>query len=131
MDQHYTRIRSRKNGKRWTTMLIKKLWNVAWDQWEHRNGILHDTDHHLLSQKTDRLIAELYEDAKEMSQARLPHHLKKPVEEILEKELDERKRWLEHATNAFKRAERRLEDQHGNEQRTMLAWRLQQHIRNR
>jgi len=22
----------------------KKLWNIAWDMWDHRNGILHHAD---------------------------------------------------------------------------------------
>jgi hypothetical protein len=34
-------LKSRQSGKRWMTELIKKLWGVAWDLWEHRNGILH------------------------------------------------------------------------------------------
>ena len=34
-------IKSRKSAKRWSTELIRKLWDIAWDQWEHRNGILH------------------------------------------------------------------------------------------
>jgi hypothetical protein len=25
----------------WPSTLIIKTWDVAWDQWEHRNGILH------------------------------------------------------------------------------------------
>lgn len=38
---YLTFIHSRKPGKRWVTQIIKKLWNIAWDLWEHRNGILH------------------------------------------------------------------------------------------
>jgi hypothetical protein len=37
-------LKSRQSGKRWMTELIKKLWGVAWDLWEHRNGILHKKD---------------------------------------------------------------------------------------
>ena len=32
-------------SKRWTIQLIKKLWDVSWDLWEHRNGIQHSEDH--------------------------------------------------------------------------------------
>jgi hypothetical protein len=39
--------------------LIKKLWGVAWDLWEHRNGILHKKEtqiqNHLLSQELQQL----------------------------------------------------------------------------
>jgi len=29
------------SSRRWTSELIKKLWNVALDLWAHQNGILH------------------------------------------------------------------------------------------
>jgi hypothetical protein len=35
-------LQSYQSGKRWLIELIKKMWNIAWDLWEHRNGILHD-----------------------------------------------------------------------------------------
>jgi hypothetical protein len=38
---HSSRQASR-NGWRWLSELIKKLWATAWDQWEHRNAVLHD-----------------------------------------------------------------------------------------
>jgi len=44
---------SKATGKRWLTELIKKLWAVAWDLWEHRNGIL---------QTQDNLVSEVRED---------------------------------------------------------------------
>jgi hypothetical protein len=37
-------LKSRHNSKMWAISLIKKLWIVAWDLWEHRNGILHQKD---------------------------------------------------------------------------------------
>lgn len=33
-----------KSSLRWATAIIKKLWDVAWDLWEHRNGIEHEHD---------------------------------------------------------------------------------------
>ena len=41
--KYWEGIRTRKSSKRWTAELIKKLWLIAWDQWEHRNGSLHNT----------------------------------------------------------------------------------------
>ena len=34
---------SRKLGRIWVAVLIKKLWDVTWGQWECRNGALHNT----------------------------------------------------------------------------------------
>ena len=36
--------KSPRTSKRWTSALIQKVFEVTWDQWEHRNGILHDDD---------------------------------------------------------------------------------------
>ncbi len=39
---YYTWLDRKNTGKRWTTTLIKKLWEICWDMWEHRNGELHN-----------------------------------------------------------------------------------------
>jgi len=42
VQQHYySVIKSNKTGKRWVSAIIQKLWDTAWDLWEHRNGVLH------------------------------------------------------------------------------------------
>jgi hypothetical protein len=35
-ESHYKWCQSRNSGRRWTIALIQKLWDVAWDLWEHR-----------------------------------------------------------------------------------------------
>jgi hypothetical protein len=40
--EYYDWLARRNTGKRWTTTLIKKLWEISWDMWEHRNGELHE-----------------------------------------------------------------------------------------
>jgi len=52
-EQIWAQICSRKLSKRWTSELIKKLWNMAWDMWEQRNEALHnsDTNHELILEK--------------------------------------------------------------------------------
>jgi hypothetical protein len=32
---------SRRSPKRWLTAVLRKLQDIAWDQWTHRNGLLH------------------------------------------------------------------------------------------
>jgi len=34
-------VKSRKSSLQWTTSLIKKLWEVSWDMWDHRNKELY------------------------------------------------------------------------------------------
>ncbi len=37
-DQYWQCIKSQRSTKRWTSELIKKLWQVVWDMWRHRNS---------------------------------------------------------------------------------------------
>ncbi len=39
--QYYFWIGSRQLGGRWAVALIMNSWDVAWDQWEHRNTVLY------------------------------------------------------------------------------------------
>jgi len=41
---YYSVTRSNKTGKRWVSALIQKLWDTAWDLWEHHNGVLHQNE---------------------------------------------------------------------------------------
>jgi hypothetical protein len=45
---YYKTIKSLRTGKRWTVALIKKMWEIMWDLWEHRNGVLHEKDNAVL-----------------------------------------------------------------------------------
>jgi hypothetical protein len=55
---HFARIGSKKSTKRWASALIRKLWQVAWDLWEHRNGFVHEREAGLLSEQTNQAIQE-------------------------------------------------------------------------
>jgi hypothetical protein len=37
-------IGKQNSGLSWTSALIQKIWQVAWDQWEHSNMILHKSE---------------------------------------------------------------------------------------
>jgi hypothetical protein len=50
------------SGKRWSRAIILKLWDIAWDLWEHRNGIAHGKDSILLSIDINNKIKELWKN---------------------------------------------------------------------
>jgi hypothetical protein len=43
-EAHYIWLGCRNTGKRWDTSLVVKLWEVAWDLWNHRNQIKHNLE---------------------------------------------------------------------------------------
>jgi hypothetical protein len=42
--RYYDISKSARTGRRWATAIIQKLWDIAWDMWEHRNGMLHEKE---------------------------------------------------------------------------------------
>ena len=46
------------SDKRFITSLILKLWNVSWDLWEHRNGIVHDKQNNRQHEQLNMRIRE-------------------------------------------------------------------------
>jgi hypothetical protein len=57
-----THYGSERLGKRWIGELVKKTWQIAWDLWEHRNGILHDKNIGYCAQETNEKIRRLLWD---------------------------------------------------------------------
>ncbi len=86
---YYTSIKSLRTGKRWAIALIKKLWDIAWDLWEHRNGILHEScnvvsqnELHILDRKIKDVFGRLQSivlsaNDKHLISLNLPRLLKK------------------------------------------------------
>jgi hypothetical protein len=61
-EQYFLQMSIHRSGKRWSGAIIKKLWEIAWDLWEHRNGIMHGKECALLSDGLDKQIEELWHD---------------------------------------------------------------------
>ena len=99
-EQHHALIIPSDNNyksKRWVTQLIRKLWNTAWDLWEHRNGILHDKNHPWKIEENRQTALEIQEQFKLGSDGLAGKdkcRLWQPVGEILTLPPDTQKQWL-------------------------------------
>jgi hypothetical protein len=120
MENYLSKTRSRKSSKRWITALIRKLWQVAWDLWEHRNGYLHEKEDNLISKQVNKGIQDQlklgYCELDRQTQALFSRGLAA----ILRKPLDIRQQWLRRV----KAARNRLQTQSGfaAERRLMTQW---------
>jgi hypothetical protein len=54
--QYFREIGKQNSGLRWTSTPIQNIWQVACDQWEHRNEILHKSEN-LVTQAEAKIIA--------------------------------------------------------------------------
>ena len=94
---HFQHLQSKKTGKRWVTELIKKLWQVSWDMWRFRNGILHHQSNATPTNFTFLLTSSI------LSEINHGHRLlpiscsylfAKPAAELLRSTVNSKKLWL-------------------------------------
>jgi hypothetical protein len=50
----------RNSGERWVRLLIKKIWYVTWNQWEHRNEVVHQTDNVMCFNPIDIAVPNMF-----------------------------------------------------------------------
>ena len=59
-------IRNRRSARRWGAELLEKCMDIAWDQWQHRNGTLHDKEKNQndiqQKQRTEAMVREEYKE---------------------------------------------------------------------
>jgi hypothetical protein len=63
---YYRLMNSRKSSKCWLIAVIRKVWMIAWDLWEHHNSILHEQENlqtDALHKETNRRARKLYAKA--------------------------------------------------------------------
>jgi hypothetical protein len=88
----YSASRFLRTGRRWLIELIKKLWGIAWDMWEHRNGILHQQDNEIVRLSTHHLhvkVSDAYQLLRSMALT--------PLRTLKKKHTDHLKAWLVQA----------------------------------
>jgi hypothetical protein len=107
---YYEWCQSKKSGRRWTTALIQKLCDIAWDLWEYRNGIIHAKEnaeilHNMVA--TDGNIWAHYLQGP-CGLAQHDHSLfSEPIENILLASIIYHQKWLKRVETARDRAARR------------------------
>jgi hypothetical protein len=110
--------KSMRSGKRWLSMVIRKLFDIAWDFWEHRNGIVHTGD-------TAVILDQLRKDAD--LEAAQEHGGSREVKTLIRKYQKDRNRnkaWLRAWLHRVRTARQRFAERGGRNldlQRAMMA----------
>ena len=101
--KYYEWIACRKSGRRWTVALIKKLYDIAWDMWEHRNHILHAKENEeVLHNMTlvDSEITFLWRQGYGNLPAREHYLFSGSLEDLLQSSVRNRQTWLATVNSA-------------------------------
>ena len=122
---YYRWCRSRKSGRRWAVSLIQKLWDIAWDLWEHRIGIVHSAENAAILHNmafVDQEIRNQFQRGLTSLSHRDHHLFQRSVYDILEAPIPYRRKWLHRVETARARAERRLFTTYSAERQALCAW---------
>ena len=122
---------SPRSSLQWASALIRKLFDVAWDQWEHRNRILHDSnnkfDQAAVIQAELRIRQEFISGYGLLSPS--DKGLFRPgLKRILARPLSLKLNWLQHVQTARAAWAQQAHPTWPPERRVMLQW-LRDHSR--
>jgi hypothetical protein len=81
-------------GKQWIGALVKKLQDMAWDLWEHRNGILHNKDIGYAAQLADTKIRQLLWQPQLYQIQSIQQLVTHEAEEICQWGLHQKQHWI-------------------------------------
>jgi hypothetical protein len=106
IQQQYLEFLGRHNtSRKWVVReLIKKLWVIAWDMWEHRNRILHDTITPAKLQKIEQATIRIQQEFDTGIAGLLPrdtHWVPQLIAIVLHYDLDVKAQWLESVALAM------------------------------
>jgi len=117
--------KSWRSSRHWVAELIKKLWNVSWDMWAHRNGILHESPtacQDIIEKKVNNCICELYVGGTQALPRDAIGLLCKPKEHILQLALPAKQQWIKSVQVAIDRKKCHEFGAYLSEQQFMASW---------
>ena len=119
---HFQEMGSMKTGEQWLHALIQKMWDTAWDQWDHQNGYVHKKE---LTAQDKELNSEIMEELRVGSAGlygQVLYQFWKGQDRILKLSFDERTTWLKMVR--LQRAEKLVNTarNYQQERRTIHHW---------
>jgi hypothetical protein len=103
--RHFTQIKKKRSGKRWLTAIIKRMWDISWDLWQHRNDV------QVIRQEEERKAKNAVNIRYEfgIGPIGLDQHDRKlfdaPMQDTLTAKLHTQDAWIRRVTLARRRAE--------------------------
>jgi hypothetical protein len=121
---YFDRIGSARSPKRWTIALIQKMWEVAWNMWEHRNGILHDKEQSIILQSLNDTIRDEFRKGGQGLPKEARTLFSHGCSAVLNKSVEVRQQWVARVQLARSRAvlAQSLGQTFGKERQTMAKW---------
>jgi hypothetical protein len=95
--QYFEWLKRRNTGKAWATALLKKVWEVSWDLWDHRNEVrlstLSPTNRKIIEDLNAQISVEFATGTTGLGH-RDHHWLEKPLAHVIGYDKDHKAQWL-------------------------------------
>ena len=101
---HYESLGKRNTGHRWLSLLIRKLLDVAWDQWEHRCGQVHQREETAHDQSIRQAVEDALREGPEQLTGRDRKYFQFP-DRVRALSTSKKAGWLANVDAAFRRLE--------------------------
>jgi hypothetical protein len=96
-------------GRRWAGALVRKLHDIAWDLWEHRNRILHNKETGFAAQEADAKVRQLLWKPEIYRIKTIMQLLTHDAEVICQWGLQQKQQWILRVEAALQHYQRRRE----------------------
>jgi len=130
--QLWQQTQSRKSSQRWTSEIIKKMWNMVWDMWEQWNEALHNSNINcklILEKDVNDQIRQIY-DVGPRQLARTDLGLMRhSVDHQIQLLLHTKQQWLESIAAALHRKQLHEHGAMVGEQHIMETWVIRNPVR--
>jgi hypothetical protein len=103
-------IESKRSSRRWTAALVKKLAEVTWQMWDHRNSVNNEVATATMSIEINKKIREEYNQGFGNLSSAAINLARQTEEQLLKKGLNYRQQWLRSitASREFQKRQRRM-----------------------
>jgi hypothetical protein len=121
-EKYLTRTKSLRSSRRWLSALIRKMWQIAWDLWEHRNGYLHNKEDNLISQELNKRLEQEFNKGTKLLRKSTRALFSGGLAALQRKPLEIRQQWLRRVTLARERDEEAARETFHTERQAMSRW---------
>jgi len=114
-----------KSNKQWTVELIKKLWNISWDLWDHQNEALHNetsTQEAIVDSRTNNNIQQLFRGGPQVVPCDALTLFKGTLEELLQHSKHYKDQWVALVKAAIQQKQHHNYGAYLSEQHGMRQW---------
>jgi hypothetical protein len=118
--KYYQEIQSLRSAKQWSVSIIIKIWQVAWELWEHRNNALHNTKHRLQNQEIDEKIQQLWNNRVLCKIKNVAKLIPGTMEEVLSANLNNKVQWVARMEAALTKEETKANSSAYTQERQLM-----------